>query len=287
MKIVVLGAKGQVGSVVFAGLMKTHNVVGTSRSASDALLTFDPFIDDWALLGKVDTIINCIGQIEPTSTSSFEHVHVGLIKILLLNRAKIGNPRIVQISALGAAVDHRNDFLRTKGIADELLLKQPDTVILRPSIVCTHRTTLVRKMLMLSKIAGYTGMICLPLRIRQTRIQPVMPGDLADGIKAVLTPRHERIINIVGPDAISVDYLLKQLITVRHQRLLFLDVPERLMNIFVNQVIARSFPRLINAQQYELLHDDNIADPQPARQLLGRPLESVQNFFINEFKCQP
>ena len=84
---------------------------------------FDPFTDDWSLLGRADAIINCIGQIEPTRTSSFYDLHVGFIKLMLNNRNKIGQPRIMQISALGAAPHHQVEFLRTKGIGDELLLQ--------------------------------------------------------------------------------------------------------------------------------------------------------------------
>ena len=145
MRIVVLGASGQIGSVIYNGLKDRHVVLGTSRKASADCVRFDPFQDNWHVLGTVDVLINCIGQIEATSSSSFHHIHVDLTKRIIAHRQQIGNPTILQISALGASAAHNVEFLRTKGIADDLLLQHAETAVIRPSIVCTHRTMIVRK----------------------------------------------------------------------------------------------------------------------------------------------
>src|SRR5687768_12716229 len=103
MKIMILGASGQIGSVIYGALKASNNVVGTSRRQSGEFLKFDPFKDDWSALGKCQVLINCIGQIEATSTFKFYKIHVELTQLMLKNRGLIGNPRIIQISALGAS----------------------------------------------------------------------------------------------------------------------------------------------------------------------------------------
>ncbi|MEJ1240957.1 hypothetical protein WBG78_22615 [Chryseolinea sp. T2] len=284
MNIVVLGASGQVGSVILQGLKSGHNVVGTSRHGTSTLLAFDPFADDWASLGKPDVIINCIGQIEPKVSSGFERIHVELISLLLANRATLGRPRIIQISALGARKDHAVAFLRTKAVGDELLLQVPNTVVLRPSIICTNRTMLVKKMLILSAIARYTGVICLPRGVRETKLQPVMPDDLVDVIKVVLNPVEEKIINVVGPKEISLNELLKRLSVTRHQRPLLIDMPQTIMNMLMRYLVEPLNPRLLNLQQYQLLFENNVADSQQIQKLLGRSANPVDDFFNQEFE---
>ena len=284
MRIIVLGASGQIGAIVLEGLNRHHQVKGTSRRASEKYLRFDPFTDDWSLLGKADAIINCIGQIEPTQTSSFYDLHVELIKLMLNNRNKMGQPRIVQISALGAAPHHQVEFLQTKGIGDELLLQAANTVILRPSIICTHRTMIVRKMLLLSQIARYAaGVVLVPRGFLKTRIQPVMPNDLIDAIERVLSPIENRVVNVVGPVAISFSEILSRLSEARHQSLHITQVPRILADPMVRIALARIAPHVINSQQYELLFEDNIANPEPLQQLLQRQLMSTSGFFKNEF----
>lgn len=284
MKIIVLGATGQIGSVIHDGLSKNHQVIGTSRKSSEKYIQFDPFNDDWSLLGKTDVLINCVGQIEPTKASSFHRIHVGLTQLIIKNRKVIGHPRIVQISALGASAHHRVEFLRTKGIADELLLEEPNTAVARPSIVCTHRTMIVRKMLMLLHIARYTmGLVFVPKGFLKTRLQPVMPADLVDVVEAMCKASDQRIINIVGPEAISFRDLITLMLEIRNQSLRLIEIPKLFMDALINSVVSVAIPKMINSQQYQLLFEDNIADAHSIQQILGRPLISTKPFFINEF----
>ena len=59
MKIIVLGATGQIGSIIYNGLSQRYEVIGTSRNHHSDLAKFDPFHDDWSILGKADVLINC------------------------------------------------------------------------------------------------------------------------------------------------------------------------------------------------------------------------------------
>lgn len=284
MKIVVLGASGQIGSVLYKGLKDTHEVIGTSRKASGNYLQFDPFQENWPVLGTVDVLINCIGQIEAARTSSFHHIHVDLTRRIIANRQQIGNPAILQISALGASAAHNVEFLRTKGAADDLLLQHADTAVIRPSIVCTHRTMIVRKMMMLSSLGSVIlGILPVPKGFLQTRIQPVMPQDLVDLVRKMCFDRNDRIVNAVGPEAISFHEIILMMMEGRHQKLKIIEVPRRLSDSIVKNLVSGLFPGIINTQQYQLLFEDNVANAERTEEILGRPLRSTRQFFRNEF----
>lgn len=285
MRIVVLGASGQIGSVIYDGLEKTHQVIGTSRKASAKFIRFDPFQDDWPLLGKADVLINCVGQIEATSSSSFYRIHVELTKRIIEGRQIIGNPAIIQISALGASTKHKVEFLRTKGLADDILLQHPHTTVVRPSIVCTHRTMIVRKMLMLSNIGRFSfGLLPVPKGFLQTRIQPIMPQDLVDSVRALCDDHAHRLVNAVGPDPINFSQIIAMLIETRDQKLRFIEVSKTVTDLIVKNFVSLAMPKVVNSQQYQLLFEDNVADAQMVKQILGRPLMSTKGFFVNEFR---
>ncbi len=284
MRVLILGASGQIGSVIFSGLENSYEVSGTSRKTYGNLLKFDPFKDDWSTLGKFDVLINCVGQIEPTAESSFHHIHVDLTSTIIANRGNIGNPRIVQISALGASANHQVDFLKTKGLADDLLLRHPDTAVIRPSIVCTHRTMLVKKMRMLSNLSRISfGFLPVPKGFLQTKVQPIMPQDLVALVRKACFDRSINVIEAVGPVPLSFGEIIQLLETNRGRRLRTLEIPRTPIDAVVKRLIVPLWPGVINSQQYDLLFNDNIADADKCSRLLGRAPIDSRAFFREEF----
>ena len=284
MRVIVLGASGQIGSIIYDGLKERHHVTGTSRKRRADLIQFDPFRDDWTVLGKADVLINCVGQIESTNTSSFHHIHVELTKRIIERRQEVGTPAIIQISALGASAKHQVEFLRTKGLADDLLLQHPDTAVVRPSIVCTHRTMIVKKMIMLFNLSRlFFGVVPVPQGFLQTRIQPVMPEDLVDLVEKMCFDRSQRIIHAVGSEPISFREIIQIMTESKHRRLRIIQVPKPMADVIVKDLVSRIIPKVISSQQYELLFQDNVADAGMAEQILDRQLKSTREFFKNEF----
>lgn len=290
MKIIVLGASGQLGSVISNGLKATHEVEGTSRKVSDRYIQFDPFSDGWSSLGKPDVLINCVGQIQSTTRNSFYHIHVELTKQILAHRRQIGNPRIIQVSALGASSEHPVEFLKTKGIADDLLLQHPNTAVIRPSIVCTPRTLIVRKMIMLSKLGRLLfGAIPVPKGFLQTRIQPIMPEDLVELVEKTCHDHDVKVLDAVGPEAITFLDMIKVMLKCRGQKLRLIEISKKTTDLILKKLLSVVLPKVINAQQYQLLFLDNIGSVARGKQMLGRSPASTREFFQHEFalKCKP
>lgn len=292
MRIGIIGAGGTVGKMISAYLGKnsSHEIVRFARISSrhddTGLIRFDFASEDWSSLGTFDVIINCAGIIRESRYDDFYHVHVDLVKTLLANRVRLGNPRIIHISALGADKEHQIAFLRTKGIADDLLFANPDVYILRPSILCLPDNLLVQKfkwLVFMSRILANRPIV--PTGFLETRIQPVMGNDLAETIVSLCEKESERrIIPVVGKDPLSFKQLLEITVGFEKKKLLPLEIPKKLIEPVTKNFISVWFPELINYDQFSLLFNDNVASPFLMEQLLGREAASTLGFWKEEFK---
>ena len=291
MRIGIIGAGGTAGKVISAYLneQSSHEVVRLARSdsrrSSSELTHFNFSNEDWSGLGTFDVIVNCAGIIRESRYDDFHHVHIELVKSLLANRVRLGNPRIIHISALGADKEHQIAFLRTKGIADDLLCANLDTYILRPSILCLPNNLLVQKfkwLVYMSRLLANRPIV--PTGFLETRIQPVMGVDLAETILRLCeTSIENRIIPVVGKDQLSFKQLLE--ITVGFdKKLLPLEIPKKLIEPVTKNFISVWFPELINYDQFSLLFNDNIASPQIMEALLHREASSTLEFWKEEFR---
>ena len=97
MRIVILGANGQIGRHVYQRACNSFphaEVLGCVRQkhlhfegcTGDKMqhsFVFDPFTDDWQKLGKVDVLVNCIGIIRESGDITFEKAHIGLTRLML------------------------------------------------------------------------------------------------------------------------------------------------------------------------------------------------------------
>ena len=294
MKIVILGANGQLGSSFFQMLkqqLPAVDVVGTTRGGGfstgdvrikDDLLRFDPFEDNWGELGEVSILINCIGQIRETREASFAHIHIKLAKLILANSSTLGHPHILQLSALGAGEHHDIRFLSTKAEADRLLLAGGNTCVIRPSIVCTPHTMLVQKLKLLQAIASASlGYLPTPKGFLDTKIQPIMIADLNAVIYACCKQfPDQRILEIAGPEAISFRKLIK--VAANGQKINFVEVPRPVITPSVKYFVAPLLPGILSFDQYQLLFRDNTSSNRDFEELTGQKPLSTWGFWEQE-----
>lgn len=292
-RIAIIGASGQIGRLI-TNALKQHfldaEIIALSRKTQlvqHGYTVFDPAADDWSKLGKIDILINSAGIIQESKNVAFHQVHVDLMHSIIENRQLINNPRIIHISALGADPLHPIAFLKTKGIGDQILLKQQDTYILRPSIVCTPNALLVQKFKILFELSSryLFNHTLLPTDFSKTRIQPVMPIDLEKVVAELCKQNPEqKIWNVVGAEEISFGWLMELASKVRNQKLTTIEIPKNLVASVTKNFISVWFPGLINYDQFQLLFKDNIADKRPMEQLIGKKADSTIAFWENEFK---
>jgi uncharacterized protein YbjT (DUF2867 family) len=291
-RVLVIGASGQLGRLVLTAMERfseRYEVTALTRQVKLAhesgFLYFNPDASSWDFGGHYDILVNCAGIIHESRNSDFAKVHVELVRKIIENRHLIGQPRIIHISALGADDEHPIAFLKTKGEADHILLKQPDTFILRPSIVCIPDALLVQKFKLLFDISRlFLNHALLPREFLETRIQPVMPVDFQDTILALCGQDPKlRIYNLVGKEELSFRWLIDLAADARKQKLTAIEIPKNLLTLVTRNFISIWFPGLINFDQYQLLFKDHIADKLPVEEFLNREVASTTEFWVREF----
>ncbi len=289
-RVAVIGASGTLGKIIARKLLSMPEIelVQLTRNTSlgpEGYLVFEPEKDDWKKLGHIDILINAAGIIHESKDAEFEKVHVHLVQKIIENRHIIGDPKIIQVSALGADEKHPIAFLRTKGEADSILIKQANTFVLRPSIVCTSNALLVKKFKMMFDISKYFfNHAVLPASFLKTRIQPIMEEDFADTIELLCTRNAaEPILDLPGAEQISFQWLIDLAGEVRKQKVIALEIPKNLVEAVTKNFISIWFPGLINYDQFQLLFKDNIAEKKSIEDFLGRPVKGTLEFWKKEF----
>ena len=278
MRIVILGGTGQLGKLIVDQAPANWQITVTGRRESPSCslplhvnyLRFDPFSDNWQKLGPYDQVVNAIGAVQETGKMTFEKVHTHLTKRILDHRQVLGNPRIMQLSALGASIDHPVEFLRTKGLADSILQNELHTVVIRPSIVCTNDTVLVQKLKKLREFSNLTlGKLLLPKGFKDTRIQPILGKDLATALVKVLENKQlVGTISLVGPEEITLAHLVR-LLWQEKSAPRILEVSREMTDAFVKHILNVWMPNVISYDQFQLLFRDNIAPVKQTVRLLG------------------
>ena len=284
MRIAVLGATGQVGSCIVEQLKDDYpkgTIIACSRTSKSGYFLFNPWMDNWTVLGNIDVLINCIGIIEETKTFSFEKVHEGITNAMIQNRSAIGNPRIIQISANGADSNSPYPYHASKGRADEALLNEGNTYVIKPSVICTSGAAMVkqlRKSRTISRILLNT--MPFPKANFKIRLQPDLDSDLAELVSELCAvDSAPRTIIAVGNDIITV----RQLLRLLNRYMLVIPVSKKLFDQLF-KILGPILKSVITKTQYELLSNDNVGDPKPMEEILGRQVKGTIGFWKEEFR---
>lgn len=284
MRIAILGSTGQVGSAILKQLQddyKQATLIACSRTKREGHFLFNPFMDNWSVLGEVDILINCIGIIEERAALSFEKAHLGTTELILKNRSEIGNPRVIQISANGADPTSSYAYFSSKGKADEALLAQANSFVIRPSVICTPGAAMV-KQLRNARTLSYFFLNTMPFPKSNfgIKLQPVLDTDLAELVSELcVVDKADSLIYAVGKDIITVRELFK----ILNRYLIMIPVPKNGFDKLFYR-IAPLLKKIITKTQYQLLSQDNIADAEPMERVLGRKVKGSVDFWKAEFK---
>src|ERR1700735_2105137 len=151
--ITILGGTGFLGTRLVARLVKDgHQVTVLSRDREQhkhllvlpGLTLKNCDVYDEAQLSEhfrgKDVVINLVGILNERGFGGggFRRAHVELTQAVLLAARSAGVPRLLQVSALKAAIDAPSYYLRTKGEAEKLIRDQGgvlDWTILQPSVM--------------------------------------------------------------------------------------------------------------------------------------------------------
>ncbi|RMF20628.1 MAG: complex I NDUFA9 subunit family protein [Deltaproteobacteria bacterium] len=284
MKILVAGGTGFIGSaVVRQADAAGHRVACLSRGVHPGchprgVLVFKvdlvrPQGLDRALAG-VDAVVHAVGILRETKGQSFERVHVGGTANLIDACKRAGVSKIVYISSLGAHLNRRNTYLRTKAEAEHLIQGSgiPYT-ILRPSLVFGAGDRLVTHILWWMR-----GSRVVPILSHHgVPVQPIWVGDVATAaIRALGDPGTDgQIYDLGGPAQMTYADMVKLIKQRTGLAAIALPIPA-VLSQSIGRLGQRLFERPpLSSDQLELLVSGGTCDPSPAAVTFGLRMRSL------------
>ncbi|MGH7028411.1 complex I NDUFA9 subunit family protein [Brevundimonas sp.] len=216
-----------------------------------------------AALKGADAAINLVGILFEGAGGKFETSHVaGAVNVAEAAKAA-GVKRLVHMSALGADVNGKAEYARTKGRAEIAVRAAfPGAVVIRPSVVFGAGDNFLNKF---GAMATFSPALPL-IGGGQTRFQPVYVGDVAEAIaRAVETPGAEgKTFELGGPAVWSFKDILKLILreTKRSPFLIPLPFPVARMIGSLAQIPAMiGLAPALTKDQVLLLESDNVVSP--------------------------
>jgi uncharacterized protein YbjT (DUF2867 family) len=267
-RILIIGGTGFIGRHLVVALTEAgHPVTASSRREIDLAKHTTAAIT--AVISGHDLVVNAAGIARDARGQSMQAVHSdGAAKLIAACRAA-GVPRLIHISALGAASDSGTGFQRTKGEAEAIFAAARDIAccVLRPSLVIGRGG---------ASTALFAAIAALPLPLRtgpgNWQVQPVHIDDLIALVVRLVAAdvSWPDRIDVVGPQPMSTDTLTA---TLRDwlglQPAHFLPVPERLMRMAAF-LCERLGIGTFNRELLTLLKDGNVASAGSFASALGR-----------------
>lgn len=269
MRVMVTGASGYVGRAIQVALLQRgHQVTAVSRSgraeAGASGVSRDVASDRLEdLLAEQDGVIHLVGIIREDVGRgiTFERLHVEASQRVAESAQMHGIVRYVHMSALGAALDGRSRYFRTKALAERTVRTLvPSATVIKPSLVFGEGADFFQTLQGLAK----TPLVPVP-GDGTSLFDPVYRGDLAEAMVLALedpTAAGETF-EIGGPQRFSLNTLLDHVARVAGRAA---PVPKVHVPVaFIRQVVAamenfRGFP--LTLDQLAMLNLPNITDDQ-------------------------
>jgi len=210
-RVLVSGANGHLGRRLLRRLPRARALVRSERAAAairadglDCEVSIADYGDAQGLLraaGGCTRLVHLVGILKEGPTTRYEEAHEGASEALASAAAKAGIERIVYLSILGADPRSANACLRSKGRAEEILLRGPV-----PATVLRVPMVLGPGELACAALRRQAGARLLPLvRGGATLEQPIDAEDVVQAILAALERPSlaGRRIELAGPESLS------------------------------------------------------------------------------------
>ena len=182
------------------------------------------------LRGK-DVVVNLIGILNERwfGGAGFRRAHTELTRTLLLAARSANVGRLLQVSALGAAVDAPSHYLRSKGEAEKLIREHGGTLdwtIFQPSVMFGPGDTFLNRF---ARLLGSAPGV-LPLARPNARFQPVFVDDVVDAMLRSLRggASSRQTYQLGGPQIYTLREVVRLVAKVTGQRCWILGLPDGL-----------------------------------------------------------
>lgn len=255
--VAVTGANGQVGRKVLELLEPLPvRTIAITRGPDDLLPVDGHMVGDLAapeiqaMLSNADYIIHLAGTLRPIGNNSYKSANVETTQAVAAAVRSGRTRRVVFLSYIGASDQSKNAYLRTKGIAEQILCQsQAEVIILRcPYIIGSPDAPGPQGKAMLVS----PGKAAFVLGNGSQKLTPVYSGDVARILVATIQRGKPGLYELAGPEGMSMDDLVRLVNRNPAQRIFHLPAP-------IARLMSRIVPGL-PAPMVDLLLRDSVGD---------------------------
>jgi NADH dehydrogenase len=180
------------------------------------------------LFAGCDAVVNLVGILNEDGRSTFERVHVELVRELIAAAQEAGVPRLIQMSALNAdAVGGGSAYLRSKGAGEDLAHQAEGLQVtsMRPSVIFGRGDSFFNRFASLLELTPGV----FPLACPDARFAPVWVGDVCEAITRALGDPGSigRRYDLCGPRMFRLDELVEQTASWIDKRCLLIRLNDR------------------------------------------------------------
>jgi uncharacterized protein YbjT (DUF2867 family) len=260
LSIAILGGTGFLGTRLVARLIKDgHRVTVLSRDREqhkhllvlpgltlENCNVYDEAELNERLRGK-DVVMNLVGILNERGFggAGFRRAHTELTRVVLQAARSAGVTRLLQVSALKAAVDAPSFYLRSKGEAERLIREQSaslDWTIFQPSVMFGPGDSFLSRFARLLAAVPFV----FPLAKPNARFQPVFVDDVVD---AMLRCLHggacsRQTYELGGPQVYTLREIVDCVARITNRRRWIIGLPDaasRLQAMLMDFVPGRPF----------------------------------------------
>jgi len=185
-----------------------------------------------------DAVVNLVGVLHSRRARAseegpnhygpqFAQAHVELAQAVVTACRESGVKRLLHMSALGAGAKAPSEYLRSKGIGEQLVLAADDlaATVFRPSVIFGPEDRFLNLFAQLVALFPV-----LPLGSPGARFQPVYVGDVVRAFLAALDSREAagRRYDLCGPREYTLRELLELVCRITGRRRLIVGLPDSL-----------------------------------------------------------
>lgn len=190
------------------------------------------------LAAGCDAVVNLVGILHSRRARAgeegpnhygpqFAQAHVELAQAVVAACREAGVKRLLHMSALGAGGKAPSEYLRSKGIGEQMVLAADDlaVTVFRPSVIFGPEDRFLNLFALLVALFPV-----LPLGSPGARFQPVYVGDVVRAFLAALDSREAagKRYDLCGPREYTLRDLLEQVCRITGRRRLIIGLPDSL-----------------------------------------------------------